>query len=965
MENYKLLEKKYIDEVASECLVYEHIKTGARVLTLKNDDNNKAFAIGFRTPPKFGNGAAHIVEHCVLSGSRKYRTKEPFMDLIKSSMQTFLNAMTFPDKTIYPVSSRNEKDFQNLMDVYLDAVFYPRIYEEEKIFLQEGWHYEIDKNTGELIYNGVVYNEMKGVYSQAENIVGDEFIFNLHEGSSYGVDSGGNPKLIPTLSYEEFLDFHKRYYHPSNSYIYLYGNMDMEEKLQYIHEEYLNNFRKEEIDSEIILNEPLEKQKYVDITYSASKEELADNKDFLLYGWCLGLALNKKDFFMRNFLSELLIDAEGAPLKRALLDANLGQDVYAETSSSKTLDLGVVLKNTDGKKINEFKKIVEDTLKDIVEKGVDKKLLQATLSRFEFNYREGGGTQKAIIYYIRALNSWLYDRSPLESLEFNDIIEEIKTSADKGFVEEYIKEKILNNNYSVILSCTQELDKNLKEENELKEKLREFKESLSPEKIDKIKENAENLFKYQLEDDSEEDKKTIPMLELSDISHGISEYNCTEDKISDALYLRSDQATNNIVYTTISHNIDFLNDDEIKNLPILLALIASLDTKKYSYQELDNEIYIASGGISFSCSTYKEEETEEFKPRLNIKFKVLEENFHQAIDLIIEIIKNTKFDDKKRIKEILLSSKSQIESGLLMSGSQVVMGLVKSYYSPMGSYNNKVSGLDAYKYLSELLSDFDSEFSKLKDKLIKLYKKIFNYKDLIISSVGKNEDLDNNKKALEKYINNLNRQEFKKAKYTFIKNNKNQGIYLSSNVNFISKGYNLKDLGEKYTGDKVVLANILSSSYLHTEIRAKGGAYGDGAVFSRNGDFLTYSYRDPNVENTIKVYNEIPNYIRNLDLSQDDLKNYIIGSMNSFDPLLSLSVIDELNLSKYLTKVFDEKVIENKEEALNTNMEKLKSYADIIEKALNENYIGAIGNEEKLRENSKYFKEIIPLNKNN
>ena len=530
MENYKLLEKKYIDEVASECLVYEHIKTGARVLTLKNDDNNKAFAIGFRTPPKFGNGAAHIVEHCVLSGSRKYRTKEPFMDLIKSSMQTFLNAMTFPDKTIYPVSSRNEKDFQNLMDVYLDAVFYPRIYEEEKIFMQEGWHYEIDKNTGELIYNGVVYNEMKGVYSQAENIVGDEFIFNLHEGSSYGVDSGGNPKLIPTLSYEEFLDFHKRYYHPSNSYIYLYGNMDMEEKLQYIHEEYLNNFRKEEIDSEIILNEPLEKQKYVEITYSASKEELADNKDFLLYGWCLGLALNKKDFFMRNFLSELLIDAEGAPLKRALLDANLGQDVYAETSSSKTLDLGVVLKNTDGKKINEFKKIVEDTLKDIVEKGVDKKLLQATLSRFEFNYREGGGTQKAIIYYIRALNSWLYDRSPLESLEFNDIIEEIKTSADKGFVEEYIKEKILNNNYSVILSCTQELDKNLKEENELKEKLREFKESLSPEKIDKIKENAENLFKYQLEDDSEEDKKTIPMLELSDISHGISEYNLQKIK---------------------------------------------------------------------------------------------------------------------------------------------------------------------------------------------------------------------------------------------------------------------------------------------------------------------------------------------------------------------------------------------------------------------------------------------------
>ncbi len=965
MENYKLLEKKYIDEVASECLVYEHIKTGARVLTLQNDDNNKAFGIGFRTPPKFGNGAAHIVEHCVLSGSRKYRTKEPFMDLIKSSLQTFLNAMTFPDKTIYPISSRNEKDFDNLMDVYLDAVFYPRIYEEEKIFLQEGWHYEFDPKTDKLIYNGVVYNEMKGVYSQAENIVANEFIFNLHEGSSYGVDSGGDPKLIPTLSYEEFLDFHKKYYHPSNSYIYLYGQMDMEEKLQYIHENYLNNFRKEEIDSEITLNKALEKTKIVETSFSASKEELGSNRDFLLYGWCLGEALNKKDAFMRDFLSELLIDAEGAPLKRALIDAKMGEDVYAETSTAKTLDLGLVLKNTSFDKLSEFKKIIDDALRNIVTNGIDKKLLQATLSRFEFNYREGGGTQKAIIYYIRALNSWLYDRSPLDSLEFNDIIHEIKESIDDGFIEKYIEEKFINNKYSIILSCKQELDKNLKEEKELEAKLKEFKNTLSDEKIKMIKSKQEELFAYQLNEDSQEDKKSIPSLKLSDISEGITVYKYEEDKISDSIYLKSEEATNDIVYTIISQNIDFLTKNEIKDLPLILSLLGRLDTKNYSYKELDNEIYIASGGISFTAASYNLEDTDKFLPRLNISLKTLKENFAKTIDLIIEIIKNTKFTDKARIKELLLLEKSQIEQGLLSSGMTVAMNLVKSYYSPAGSYNSEVQGLDFYNYLSETLENFDEKYNELKNRLDKLYKKLFNKNGLIISSVAKEEDLENNKEALEKYIGELNFEKLKKFEYQIEKNNKNQAIYLSSNVNFISKGYNLNYLGEKYTGDKAVLASILSSAYLHNEIRAKGGAYGAGIVFMRSGDMLTYSYRDPNVENTIKVYDKMPEFLRNLSLTEEELKNFIIGSMNSFDPLLSLSAIDALNLTKYLTGLTDTKIIENKKEALNTTLEKLKSYADIIEKAIKENYIGAIGNEEKLRENSKYFKEIIPLNKNN
>ena len=563
LNKYKLIEEKYIDEVASKCKVYTHIKTGARVLTLENNDDNKAFGIGFRTPPVRGNGVCHIVEHCVLSGSRKFKTKEPFMDLIKSSLQTFLNAMTFPDKTIYPVSSRNEKDFYNLMDVYLDAVFHPAIYEEEKIFLQEGWHYELKDKDDELKYNGVVYNEMKGVYSSSENIVSDAMVFALHEDSSYGVDSGGDPKLIPSLSYQEFKDYHKKYYHPSNSYIYLYGNQNMEEALDFIDKNYLQDFDKAEINSEIILNDEIKETKDVEITFSASKEEMKDKIDYLSKGWTIGYADSKMDVFMRDFLAELLIEAQGGPLRKAILDAGLAEDVYSETSSSLPLDLSIVLKNTDADKKDEFLKVLKDTLQKLVEEGIDKDLLEATLNKFEFIFREGGGTQKAIIYYIRALNSWLYDQSPLDALYYNDVLEVVKEKLDDGFVENYIKEKLIDNEYSVNLLARPELNKNDKEEEILRKELEYLKAKMSEEEIDEIVKKSRDLEDYQNAEDSKENKDTIPSLDLSDIDEKVTRYPVEEDKIGDVIYLKSNQETNGIVYTSLSHDISFIEKEEM------------------------------------------------------------------------------------------------------------------------------------------------------------------------------------------------------------------------------------------------------------------------------------------------------------------------------------------------------------------------------------------------------------------
>lgn len=959
LNNYKLIEEKYIDEVASNCKVYTHIKTGARVLTLENNDDNKAFGIGFRTPPERGNGVCHIVEHCVLSGSRKFKTKEPFMDLIKSSLQTFLNAMTFPDKTIYPVSSRNEKDFYNLMDVYLDAVFHPAIYEEEKIFLQEGWHYELKDKEDDLKYNGVVYNEMKGVYSASENLVSDAMVFALHEDSSYGVDSGGDPKLIPSLSYEEFKDYHKKYYHPSNSYIYLYGNQNMEEALDFIDKNYLQDFDKAEINSEIILNDEIKKTKDVEITFSASKEEMKDKIDYLSKGWTLGYADSKMNVFMRDFLAELLIDAQGGPLKKAILDAGLAEDVYAETSSSLPLDLSIVLKNTEADKKNEFLKILRESLEKLVKEGIDKDLLEATLNKFEFIFREGGGTQKAIIYYIRALNSWLYDQSPLDALYYNDVLSEVKEKLNDGFVENYIKKKLLENEYSVNLVARPELNKNHREEEELKKELQELKAKMSDEEIQEIVKKSRDLEAYQNQEDSQENKDTIPSLELSDIDEKVTEYPVEEDKLGDVVYLKTHQETNGIVYTTLSHDISFIEKEEMETMSLLLSLIGLIDTKNYTYEELNNEIYKATGGISFNPSLYVDaKDKEKYVLRMNIKMKSTTDKLGRGLEIIDEIMNNSLLDSKKRIKELLNILKSRIESTMLQNGHQFIISILKSYYSRVADIQSHIGGLNYYDFMRDLVENFEEKCEDFEKESEEIYDKLFVRDNLIISTAGNLEDLNNIKPELEKYIKSLEVKNIKPADYEFERNNKNEGLYTTSNVVYVSKGYNLEDLGLKYRGDLTVLANILNSSYLHNEIRAKGGAYGGGITIGRSGDMATYSYRDPNLKNTVRVYDSIGSFVENVKMSEEDLKNFIIGSMNSFDPLLSPEQVGDINLSRFITGLKVEDLEKSKKEALETNLERLNSYGKIFDEAMKKNYLAAFGSENIIRDGENLFKEI-------
>ena len=466
-----LVREENIKEVNSIARIFEHEKTGARLLHMENDDTNKVFSIGFKTPPEDSTGVMHILEHSVLCGSRKFPTKEPFVELVKGSLNTFLNAMTFSDKTIYPIASQNEKDFFNLMDVYLDAVFYPNIYKTKEILMQEGWHYDLEKKEDELTYKGVVYNEMKGAFSSPEGILMRKIQETLFPDNTYSNESGGDPKYIPDLTYEQFIDTHKKYYHPSNSYIFLYGDMNLEKCLKFINEEYLADFDRKEIDAEIKPQEKYNSIKDVEYIYSISEEDDDSEKTFLALNYVTGRSTDEEVYMDLNLLEYILLEAEGAPLKKALLDAEIGKDVFGSFDGGILQPVfSIIAKNSDVSKKEEFRKVVYDTLNDIVKNGIDKKLIEGCINAFEFRLREAdtGGYPKGLVYYMNAMDSWLYGGDPLMHIKYEHAIENVKKSLNTNHFEELIKKYMLDNTHASLLTLKPEKGLALREENELK-----------------------------------------------------------------------------------------------------------------------------------------------------------------------------------------------------------------------------------------------------------------------------------------------------------------------------------------------------------------------------------------------------------------------------------------------------------------------------------------------------------------
>lgn len=965
---YELVESRRIDDLNSESFVLRHKKTGARVALLSNDDENKVFAIGFRTPPKDSTGVAHIIEHTVLCGSREFPIKDPFVELVKGSLNTFINAMTFPDKTVYPVASCNDTDFQNLMHVYLDAVFYPNIYKTNKIFRQEGWHYEMEDESSDLTINGVVYNEMKGAFSSADDVLSREIQCSLYPDITYGIESGGDPDVIPSLTYEDYLDFHRKYYHPSNSYIYLYGNMDMEEKLDYIDKAYLSAFDKIEVDSAIGRQKAFDAPKEIVKPYSVLSKEETTRNTYLSYNCSVGSTLDKKLYIAFDILDYALCSAPGAPIKKALIDKGIGQDVYSEYDNSIQQPVfSIIAKNADKDQKDEFVKTIREILEEQATNGIDKKALLAGLSLDEFKYREAdfGRYPKGLLYGLQTFDSWLYDDNlPWINVEANETFAELRKEAEGNYFENLIKEYLLDNNHRTVVMLEPEPGLSAKKEEELKNKLAEYKKSLSADEIKTIVRETRELKEYQDAPDDPEDLKKIPLLKLEDLKKTSEQFVYEKKNEGGVDILFHDIFTNGIDYLTFVFDLKNIDADLIPYAATLKKVLGMLNTKNYSYKDLYNEINIRTGGISGAISTYTDaDDCRKFKTVFEVSVKVLHGNLNHAFDLVKEILTNSLFDDSKRISEILEEQYARLQSDLASAGHQTAAIRAMSYVSPAAMVSDYVSGIGYFRHLEKMLSMMKTQegAKEISDTLSKLTREIFRPENLLVDVTGTKAEYEGVPEESAKFVKALFTDDYEKKELVFKPVKKNEAFKTAGQVQYVCRAGNFANKGFAYNGALRVLKVMMGYDYLWKNIRVLGGAYGCMSSYAKNGDAAFVTYRDPNLDNSIKVFEKASDYLRSFDEDDRVILQYIIGAISDLDTPKTPSGKGTYGLTAYMCNAKIENIQRNRDQLLGTTKETIRGLADYVDAFMSDECLCVIGAADKIEKSKKLFDNIEQL----
>lgn len=962
---YEVLEEKKLNDIKSEGFLLRHKKSGARISLISNEDENKVFYIGFRTPSLDSTGAAHILEHSVLCGSKKYPVKDPFVELVKSSLNTFLNAMTYADKTIYPVASCNDKDFQNLMEVYLDAVLYPNIYQYKEIFCQEGWHYELEDLNAPLTINGVVYNEMKGVFSSPDEVLSREIMSALYPDTSYFFESGGDPEVIPELSYEKFLAFHQKYYHPANSYIYLYGNMNMEEKLEWLDREYLSKFDKISVDSKVKEQKPFEEVRQVEFSYHISSGESLEDNTYLSYNVSTGNILDRTLYVAFDILDYALLSAPGAPLKQALLDAKIGKDIMASFDNSTLQPMfSIVAKNSNLEKKEEFLGIIQKVLREQVEQGINKKSLLAGINSYEFQYREGdyGSYPKGLMFGIRCLDSWLYDDSkPFLHLEELEIIESLKQQVNSGYFEGLVQKYLLDNPHAAIVVAKPEYGLNARKEEALHEKLQAYKASLNEKDLQEVIDFTKHLRNYQEEPSSQEDMEKLPALTREDIKkEGEKLYN-RERYVKDTLMLCHDIDTNGIAYFSLMFDVTAISPEKIPYLGILKSVLGYVDTKNYTFPELANEVNLHTGGIFSNIGIYPHAEQESISLKYEVKVKTLYREIPKTMEIINEMIAGSNFRKQERMYEILAQLKSRLQMGLSSAGHSISSMRAMSYFSESAKYTDMTQGIEFYQLVKDLEENFEEKKDGLSQTLEELVKEIFCKENLMFSVGAEPEGMEQIEQEIPGIKAVLFTKEAGNRKALLSLEKKNEGFLDASQVQYVSRAGNFRKEGYEYTGALRILRVLLNYDYLWMNIRVVGGAYGCMSGFTRKGDAYFTSYRDPNLSRTNEVYEGIPEYLEQFAVDEKEMTKYIIGTFSGLDAPLTPAGKTGRSATAYLTGVTDEMIQKERQQILNASQEDIRNLSGIVRAVLKEEAICVIGNEEKLKEEKALFTELKNL----
>ncbi|MGE5431920.1 MAG: insulinase family protein, partial [Syntrophomonadaceae bacterium] len=945
---FKLLEKRFVKEVNAECLYFEHVKSGARLLKIAASDPNKTFGVGFKTVPNSDCGTPHIIEHSVLNGSKNFPVKSPFDVLSKGSLKTFLNAFTGSDRTFYPFASMNNKDYFNLMHIYLDAVFNPLIYSDPRILKQEGWHYELESKDAPVSYKGVVYNEMKGAFSSPQRELNYQINKALFPDNGYRFSSGGYPSAIPKLTYEDFLAFHKKYYDPVNSHIILYGDADLDKELELIDSEYLSKYEKAGQRPQIPVQKPFDKMKELTANYSIGENDKTENQTYLAMSFVAGLNSDQALVMSLNVLTDVLVNQEAAPVRLALQKAGIGKDVSAFVDDIQQNVFHIVVQNANASDKDKFRDVVMQTLREAAAKGLDKKAVEGTLNRMEFQLREGDDAQKGLTYGFQALPGWFFADDPFLSLEYEKPLAQVKTTLTDKYLENVIQKYIIDNPHSLLL--TLEPKPGLEKQNiaKMNEELTEYKKSLSPEKIDALVKETKELIEYQKREDTPEALATIPMLERKDINPKAEFYSVEEKKTADVPVLSREEFSNQVVYVRFMFDARVLPTELVPYASLLTEVLSSQNTDNYSYGDLDQTLNIHTGGFrSYLSSFLENRDDNKMMPKFIVDSKAMNEKSGKLFELAGEIINHTRYQDLDRLKDILVRYQSRLESQVKQDGMGYASRRLASYFTKAGSFREVTGGFEYYWLISDLAKNFDSRKKEISENLAKTAALLFTKGNLIVTVTGAKEDYPRVAEGIEKFTKSLPEGKAEYKTWTFNMSKKNEGFTSASKVQFVLQGYDYKQLGYSWNGKMRVLDQVLSTDYLHKRLRVIGGAYGGFSNFSPEGGMYLASYRDPNLKETLDNYMGAPEYLDKFEADDKEMTRFIIGTISRIDMPLTPSQRGNTAVKYYLEKTKPEDLQKERDEVLSTTVQDIREMKKLVSDVVSKKTYCVYGNEEK------------------
>jgi hypothetical protein len=959
--SFELLREQDLPELNSKVKLYRHIKTGAEVLSLENDDENKVFGITFRTPPRDSTGVAHILEHSVLCGSRKYPSKEPFVELIKGSLNTFLNAFTYPDKTCYPVASQNEQDLYNLIDVYLDAVFYPRL--TPQIFAQEGWHYELENIKDPLVYKGVVFNEMKGAYGSPDGLLAEYAQQSLFPDTTYGVDSGGHPQHIPDLTYEQLKHFHQTLYHPSNARIYFYGNDDPEVRLRIINE-YLKEFQPLEVDSSVTLQQPFDAPRRSTHTYRVDQDSPEKNKSRVTVNWLLPETANPESVLGFAILEHILTGTPGSPLRKALIDSGLGEDIagsgFVDYLRQGYYSIG--MRGIEPENADTIEQLILQTLEDLARGGISRAAVDASLNTIEFRLRENntGRFPRGLVAMVNALTTWTHDGDPLALLAFEKPLNAIKNRVQMGtpYFENLLREQLLNNPHRTTTLLNPDPQQGKREQEQEQARLKQAHAEMNEEQLQDVIEQTRLLKEIQETPDSPEALARIPSLTLEDLDKENKTTPCQQETRQGTTVLYHDLPTSGISYLDVGLNLHALPQDLLPYAAIFGRALLQMGTATEDYVALTQRIGRRTGGIEIDRLSSLVRGTQDGAVWMFLRGKATPGQNAELLAILRDVLLTVKLDNKERFRQIVLETKARREASIAPAGHRMTAMRLRGLYNEANWAEEQMAGISYLFFLRRLLEEIEQDWPAVLAKLEQVRGTLVNRNTMICNVTMEDAHWGKFAPQLEDFLSGLPAGSSSLTQWSPSYGEGFEGLTIPAQVNYVGKGANLHQLGYTPNGSANVITKFLGTSWIWEQVRMMGGAYGGFCTFDRLSGILTFlSYRDPNLRRTLDVYDGTAQFLREASLDETAVTRSIIGTIGDIDTYLLPDARGYDSMVQYLVNDTDEGRQQRRNEVLATTAADFRAFADALDAVREQGKVMVIGSGEAIDKANAEFEQ--------